>query len=93
MFDQCQIVFQGRDATPQPLTEFDLVDIEEKYDEDDKKKRTDSLWDALVKEVTRKKFSSFIDPSVYYRIPDMDDMTAEVKVVVYLDSNHLLKNF
>lgn len=79
-----QIHFNGRDATPQPLTQSDLIDIEEKYEEDDKKKRADSLWDALVEEVTKNKFlssiASSVGPGFFHQIPDMEDITAEVKI-------------
>ena len=89
LFDRLANLFQishnGRDATPQPLTQSDLIDIEEKFDEDQRNKRTDSLWDTLVEEVTRKKFPTFVDtavdPSVYYKVPDMDDITAEVLMI------------
>lgn len=77
-----QISYNGRVATPRPLTESDLIDIEESYSEEERKQRTDSLWDTLVDHFVKKKLPSFdeplIDTKIVEIIPDMDDITAEV---------------
>lgn len=79
-----QIIHKGRDATPKALAVTDLLDIEEQYKEDEHKKRSESLWDALVDKVERNRFSSFVDasdPDAYSKVPDMDDITADVRSV------------
>lgn len=77
-----QILHKGRDATPQFLTETDLVDVEEQLHNAGDKKRSTSIWDALVEEVEKKTFTSIADSeggqSVHFQITDMDDITAEV---------------
>jgi hypothetical protein len=75
-----QIIYKGRDATPTPLTESDLVDIEDHYIEEDQEK-VDSLWDILVDEVERKKFQSIKEAklSSYFEVPDLDDIMVEVR--------------
>lgn len=68
--------------TPKPLTETDLIDVEEQYSED-AKKRSDSLWDVLIANIGEKKFESvadLADSSAYLNIPDMDDITTEVNL-------------
>lgn len=77
-----QIIYNGRDHTPKPLTENDLTEIEEHYTEDDKAK-IDSLWDTLIAAVEEKNFQSFEDEkiedsSTFAEIPDLDDITNEV---------------
>lgn len=71
----------GRDATPTPLTETDLTDVEEQYAEV-KQKRTESLWDALVESIEKKRFSSVSklasDPNAESLVPDLDDICNEV---------------
>lgn len=68
--------------TPKALTESDLVDIEEKYEEDAKK----SLWDDLIQSVNARKFSSFrkSDPGDHLNVPDLDDIMADVRVAQLL---------
>lgn len=77
----------GRDATPKPLTVTDLVDIEETYAEEAKQKRTESLWDSLTEHVGQRRvpsvFQSPFDPNTYFKIPDMDEITAEVRHQVW----------
>lgn len=80
-----QVFHNGREATPKSLTETDLVDIEEKLLEKSKQ-RSESLWNALVEEVGKRRFTSVFesdfDPSAYFKIPDMDDITTEVSTRV-----------
>lgn len=88
-----QIIHKGRDATPQPLTVTDLTDLEEQYEDDEHKKRSESLWDALVDEVVQNRFSSFVDasdPDAYSKVPDMDDITADVRCLKRFSSSVML---
>ncbi|XP_070500977.1 dynein axonemal intermediate chain 4-like [Chironomus tepperi] len=79
---QIVIRHNGRNATPHPLTESDLIDVEESYTEEDRRQRTESLWDTLVDHFVRTRIPSFNEPLIEARIseilPDMDDITAEV---------------
>ena len=62
--------------------------MEESYTEEDRRQRRESLWDTLLDHFARKKTLSFSEPLVDSRIseivPDMDDITVEVRNCDYL---------
>jgi hypothetical protein len=64
------------------LTETDLLDLEDNYDEQEKKK-ADTNWDNLLQQIGRKnvvEFEAKGDPGAYLEVVDMDDITAEVNI-------------
>jgi hypothetical protein len=78
-----KVTFKQRDATPKVLTESDLVDIEENILENDKKKRTNSLWDKIFEKSWKPRvptFTQLSDTKILFEVADLDEITAEVKI-------------